>query len=585
MTTITANGDTDAIYLYDPVSGPGIQYSINNDPILTLITSWPCTIVNTSTSNNYLVINFPAVSNPSIRIRAADNYFICGSEYIQFGSTSLASDGNLYYIRFDPSYPDEAYLGLIENGTALGSGKNNITIYNLYAYMTNNTMATGGGGIGRPYYARAATNNTITNSGSQGFIASSGGGVVGSYAAIGGGNLTLTVCQTYGEIDSNSGGIIGASCATNTDSVIMLDRCISSGVIGSSGGGMTGNSCALWGGSVTCTNCLSTGSNTAGGGGIFGVTNGYGTGGTATAINCYSTGAIAGGAGGIFSQNAGINDGTAHATNCYALGNIGPSSGGIFGANYGLAYANHCYTTGTITGGVGGIWAGSPAESAVDSGSNYSEGQHASSGWNDLNANATLTGVPDETNYGTTWFRGGAINTRYGLSLSKYSPYSLEPVDTFEETVTAGNSTSAPANPLYNVYKIITAVFAIAVTGITINPTTGVITVSPSTPPGTYTVYVYSEYFGYSITTYTLTVLPEPTSATIPVETGTSCCVTEYAITGQNYDVINNLASGNVMMTQYRTRPNVQFVDYSFYYQFRAAQQNTYGRYKCNNSG
>jgi len=570
MSTIVANGDTDTIYLYDPSGGPGVQYSINNGPSITLIT-WPCTIINTSTNSNYLKVIFPSGTNRDVYMRAGNNYFICGSQYIQFGSQTLASNGKQSYVRFDGAFPDYQYQGLIQNGTSGGFGQNNITVYNLFVYTDDFSMANGAGGIGQSFYARGAVGNLFVNCGSNGAIWSGGGGIVGSNSASNGGNLTIRVCESYGEINSNAGGIIGSGCSGSAGSSITLDRCSSSGAISSSGGGMTGNSCGINGGIVTCTNCYSTGAIS--GGGIFGITNGYGSGGSAVAINCYSEGIIDNNGGGIFSQNAGTNSGNASATNCYTTGNISTSTcGGIFGVSFGNAYANNCYTTGTIVGGVGGIWSGISSQAGPGSANNYSEGQNASSGWKDINAFATLTGDPTPTmNYGTSWFKNVIPNTAFGLSLSKYSGYSLSLIDALSATVKAGTSTAAAANPLYSGYRIVAVNNATIDSNFTINSTNGVINISPNTPYGVYTLYIRNGYFGYGVTTYTLTVMPADS-------VGTPCCVTQTAILRQDYDVIEDLRTGNAMLYQQRTQPNVGFVDYGFYYRYKMAQNNTYGR-------
>jgi hypothetical protein len=581
MSTITANGDNSTIYLYDPSGGPGVQYSINNGPSLTLIT-WPCTIINTSTNSNYLKVIFPSGdTNDDMYIRAANNYFICGSQYIQFGSQTLASNGNQYYIRFDYSFPNYAYQGLIQNGTSGGFGQNNITVYNLYVYTTTTTSANDAGGIGRPYYARGAVGNLFVNCANNSTIWNGGGGIVGANSAGNGGNLTIRACQAYGNVSINAGGMIGQASAASSGSVILIDRCICQSVsIASSGGGMTGNSCGINGGTVTCTNSFSIVS-TISGGGIFGITNGYGSGGSAVAINCYTRGNIDSNGGGIFDQNAGANSGNASATNCYTTGNLAASTcGGIFGFAFGNAYANNCYTTGTIQGGVGGIWAGIASQAGPGSANNYSEGQNASSGWKDVNALATLTGDPNLTvsRYGTTWFKPVPLttpNTVFFLSLAKYSGYSLSLVDSISATVKAGTTTAPAANSAYYSFDLIavnnSSLPNVPFSYFSVNNTNGVITVSPDTPNGVYTLYISGNYYGYSVTTYTLTVMPADS-------VGTPCCVTQTAILRQNYDVIEDLRTGNAMLYQQRTQPNVPFVDYGFYYRYKMAQNNTYGR-------
>lgn len=562
-TTVSANGDTDTIYLQQ--SGSNVQYKINSGS-WTSISAWPCTMTNTSSTN---VLKILFTTNITLNTDTT-RYFICGSKLLQFGSSTLNSDGTVTTVTVDGI---SGFLGLVRNGSA-SNGYNDVSIYNIFVTAVNSaTLAGDAGWIGQIYFARGATNNLIVNCSSDGAIPAHAGGIVGQFSANNGGNLTIRACYTTGSIGSSAGGIIAESCSGSTNSVITMERCWSSGTIDTSAGGMTGNSCGINGGSVSCTDCYSTAPSIAGnGGGIFGITNGYGTNGSATATRCYSTGSIAGSAGGIFGGNAALSSGSTSATNCFSTGDIASGGGGIYGTNYSGtgASASRCYTTGSTTSGTsGGIWAGSGSDSVLGS-NNYGEGNHGSSGWSDSRARTYLTGAPSTTSYGTSWSQPNGTNTAYILSASGYSPYSTTLTNSITGSVAAGNSTSAPivSGYSYSLFQINGSTPA-TFDYISIGPSTGAITVLSSTPAGVYTIIVYSTKNPYSITSYSLTVTDAPLPSTT---TTASCCVEGTAVQGLPFEWINDYRIGNRLIYEHSQNSNLKFNGYSEYVKYKMAQ-------------
>ena len=108
--SINANGQSDTIYceffFEEPDIGTGNFYKINNGSWV-VIGAVPVIITNTNTDYTLKVlIN-------SLYMNSEKFYFVCGSDNIQFGSTSLKTDGTTNTIRMGviTDYP-----GLIQNG-------------------------------------------------------------------------------------------------------------------------------------------------------------------------------------------------------------------------------------------------------------------------------------------------------------------------------------------------------------------------------------------------------------------------------------------------------------------------------------
>jgi hypothetical protein len=495
MTTISATGT-----VYIRQNGANIEYSSSSTfSPATVISAWPATVTNT-TPTSYLKVYF---TTDITLTGGADRFFICGSDYIQFGNTTLNTNGTRpkFIINFVSDYP-----GLVRNGTSSTNGKNDIAIVNIIVSTTTGAIATGGGWIGQQYFSKGATNNIIVNCSSDGPISSTGGGIVGSNAVDITGELIINSCSSSGLIGLQAGGIIGPVGYTNVGSVT-ISNSFSTGDIGANAGGI----CS---GYINVINCYSTGNITgAGGGGIF--SNGSGN----TATNCYSLGTItASQAGGICGQGGN----RCNVNNCYSSGDINNNGGGggINGRFTGNK-ATNCYTSGSLTGSVsngGGI----RSFATIDGSTNYSEGHNGNSGtWSSTNANTVLQGV------GTIW-GSIALNTPYVLLNFGISPYRLDVIDpttyalnqTFSKTVQAGQSTIPAQVAGFKTFQILSGGHST----ITID-NTGKITTTSATPAGTYNLMIYG-VDDYTTTTFSLTVteapsplptLPPPAPASNPV--------------------------------------------------------------------
>ena len=490
--------------------------------------TWPITISG-GTSSNLVKVLFDG----NITLSSANNYFICGSEYIQFGSKTLNNDVTRPKITLSnvSNYP-----GLIQNGTSSVIGNSYINVFNLEILSTNDsTLATGAGWLCQSNFSRTAIDNYVINCYSNGEITGQySGGIVGSSAASQSGNLRIIGCSSSGNISGEqSGGIVGHNSGVNGGTVT-IQSCWSIGLIsatvsGDGGcGGIVGSNSQF----TTVTNCYSTGhiaGNNAGG--IVGANPGN----TLVSIlpvvieNCYSLGNITGGNSGGICGSLNSNN-NIQITNCYSIGNVvsngvsGIYAGAICGTNFGSVIITHCYAVGTVTESIGYIIAGS-TDISMDSvtvilSDCYSEA--GSSGgtpgtWSDDNAITVLTDTPS-IGYPSIWTTNGQ-DIPYNLFNMGYNPYSTTNISgtnlirTYSSTVTVGNSTNS-AIKTSGVYYAFLEDY-ITPFEINIDNATGVISTTSSTPIGTYTLYIYNTG-SYNITTYTLTVTESPTPPPTP---------------------------------------------------------------------
>ena len=478
-TTIIADGATEIIYFkYD--SGTGVEYKINDGSYNGV--SLPITIINSNISST-----LQTLFETDMTINTSIFYYICASDNIQFGSTSLNNDGTRPVITIDNvlNYP-----GLIQNGYAGANGFNKIYVYNLEITTANDsTLAPNSGWVGQEYFARGVGNSYIVNCHSDGPIIDAGGGIVGGYAASNEGNLEIIGCSSSGNSAVYSGGIVGYYAGQE-------------------------------GGIINCTGCWSTGIiGDEEAGGIFG----YGAGdtlGSVTATNCYSTGLITPNGGGIFGRESATNSGVANAEYCYSRGIISSNAGGIFGSNAGSGTtAVNCYSTGTIATLGNGIYGTDAADD------NISNCYAASGAWNSTTANTQLAGTPVSPSVvGTTWV-ATVINQPYELLNMGYTPYNINNISvsgsgvpslvrTSNETIVAGTSTES-AIVSGKSYTIIekSGGDSGSYSTITIDSTTGVISTTSSTSTGTYTLILRNDG-SYNITSFSLTVTESPPSNT-----------------------------------------------------------------------
>jgi hypothetical protein len=446
-----------------------IYYNIN-DGSDTLISLWPVTIQNSNTSTTLKVLFTTDITITNII--GIIGYFECGSDNIQFGDTSLKPDGTRPIITIDNvlNYP-----GLIKNyDPSFFESYNNIYVYNLFVDSSGSTLDIGGGWFAQENFSRSATSYFI-NCSSDGDIAINGGGICGASTGIDG-NLTIIGCSSSGNIGRSGGGIAGFNTSSGDGHFSILD-CFSTGSIGIESGGIIGRSPGIF----TLTNIIE---------------------------NCYSTGDISISGGGI----AGSSIKNITILNCYSLGTVDIGAGGIVGPGSNNTIATNCYTIGDkIFAEVSGL------------GTNCYE---ANGNWSDSAANAALTGTPSlSPGAGTSWISLG-VNQPYVLNNFGGSPYVLNNivanniVQTTAASLNPGDSTSAATVANYKLFRIMGG----GDPTITIDSSSGIITTTSLTPPGTYNLVIYA-VDDYTSTEYILIVLSPPTPLpTIIPQTIPPCC-------------------------------------------------------------
>lgn len=584
MSFIIANsGQT--VYI-DEVAGV-INYSIDSGPSTPLL--WPVTIGNNDLVD-YLKISFR--TNITLDV-SVDQYFICTTEYIQFGDVSLRLNGERAKITVN-NIPD--YPGLIKNGESTPlQGYANVRILNLAVLSTGSTtLKRGAGWIGQEYYAHGAINNTIVNCFSDGAIGDDCGGIVGWYAGSTfdpgfsqfGASFSIIGCSSTGDISNNGGGIAGSffcTSTTSTFSTCSISDSFSTGLIADGGGGITGYVSGTSDTASTLTamisNCYSTGeiSDTAGGGIVgdqpFSI----------LVEKSYSIGNIKGG--GIAGFAAGNVSTTPTVRNSYSTGNISVDGGGIFGINIDTyARAENCYTSGASSViPFGGIFAGSSSDTEDGAANNhgvnnYAEANHGNLGaWNTTNANTVLLGIPSvSAPVGSVW----AIEPvtppgPYILSSFGHTPYSVNNIDstsmtlvkTYSQAITIGASTPSALITIGHTFYIL------AINGsppsnyptITINAVTGAITAATGTAVGIYGIVVYDKINPYTTTEVLLTVSFTP----IPVPS--ICCIPSSAYKGLTATDIATYRIGNRLLVERNTNPTMRFPSYEFYIKYKMA--------------
>ena len=484
--------------LYIRQVGSDIQESYDQSTWNT-IPSWPYTLYSSS-------VDFVT----DITFTSSNQYFIINNSNFRFGSLSLKTDGTIPIITIDGV---SNYLGLIQNGTDVSNGYDNLGVFNLQINAINgSTLAMEAGWFGQKYFCKNNQLCYMTNCHSNGVIGNRCGGIIGAYAAIDSildpPSLLILFCSSSGTISEDAGGIIGYSAGNG----IFLFQCWSNGdMSGNNCGGIVGNNAAYDTRTINIEKCYSTGViNGIGAGGIIGAYAGQ-DGDGAGIINiskCYSSGAIIG-------DNSG---GIITITNCYTSGSIsGTYCGGISGATEGGTFnISNCYTTGTVIGSTGYIMAsqtevnGNPIPNWTLT-NNYSEAANSSSGWNSTNAKSVLLDIPTGLNkVGNVWVETN-INQPFELNIG-YSPYSTTIIgigglnNVYNQTILAGNS-SMNALISGKSYTILqkSGGTSSSYGSITINSTTGVISTTSATIPDTYTLYIRNNG-SYHISSVILTV-------------------------------------------------------------------------------
>lgn len=510
MSTISANGETDIVYIkYES----GIVYAKVNDGEW-LDKTGPITVFNTNPTPGLHVLQL--LFTTDITVSQITMYFRCTSDGIQFGSKTLGPNGSRPII----TIAINNYDGLIQNGDVGEPGFTNIYVYNLVVDGTGYSTQIGAGWIGKKYFGYTGTDNYIINCSSSGTIANEAGGILGHYSGSGSGaTLYVRGCSSSGSITQLGGGIVGSYA-------------------GSSGG------------SVVCEQCFATGTIQGFAGGIFG--DYAGDGGYAEANKCYTTGLLGNSAGGIYGRYAG-NNGQAIATKCYSKGIIGTDAGGIYGigagSDGGTTQANNCYSGGLITTSGTGIYGTGKANGTE------LNCYAADDSWSTGDANLSLQGFPASTNtVGTVWVSKD-LNEPYELNAIGYTPYTLTNIDsssdlvqTFSQSIEPGQTTGTAAiiasDPSGNNFTIlqVSGGDESSYATITMNSQTGAISTTASTKLGTYTVYVRS-LGSYNITTYVLLV-----TAGQEAEVGVSCCSRTMDLKGIDYTTRAMIIAGNTLI-------------------------------------
>lgn len=549
-----------------------IEYSLNYGYTWDLISMWPIRIINTTPSLS-MASMVKVMFTTDITFTNIQQYFICGSSHIQFGSHRLNANGTRPKITISSV---SGYGGLIQNGTTTVNGYNSIFVFNLELLSTGSSLSTNGGWIGRTYFSKGASNDKIINCYSNGNTTNHCGGIIGARTADSGGSITIIGCNSVGSIGQNGGGIVG-SYSGLTGGSITITKCFSTGAISQFGGGIAGAHSQ----NISSTKCYSTGTIGHYGGGIQGINPS-----SSIATNCYSRGNIFGagsgaGGGGIFGDSAG-NTGITQAINCYSTGIINLGAGGIFGSrqNTTNAIAINCYTTGT--GGypnTSGIFAVSSFDNPTGSSGNFSHINNLiPPGWNDIRARSTLTGVPSSgKKVGTGWISTGT-NVAYEIRDMGYNPYLLDIIDTETYTLItrttsrfiSGNSTidyiisNASSFQLLSINDSVPEGYS----SISINTTTGRITTEEPLQVNTYTIVLRFLKDGrYMLADYILYIIARPSPVFSLRNTKRL----------SSHTTLSNIITGNTLFEDRVTNQKLKYKRYSSYEEYQIYKRHIKG--------
>ena len=502
---IRGDGGTTA---YIKQTGSTIEYSFDKNTWELVF--FPCNVENTNTNLGILKIEFIT----DIVFNSTDNYFICTTNNIQFGSELLKEDGTRPIITIDNV---SRYPGLIKNGDWSTSGYNNIHVYNLKINSINSTLyvdeGSGSGWVCHQNYAKNATNNWIVNCSSNGPIDYACGGIIGPYS----GSITVIGCSSSGEI--NGGGIIGEYAGSNAEpnTQVTIQSCWTTGIIAGYGsGGIMGSGASK----SIITDCYSKGNISGeGAGGIVGRGVGPDLSGTVFINNCYSTGDISGyqtgGIAGAFADYIQVSNcyTTGHVIDQYYNPNVSPVDPAYDGLANGAICGFHnpvnniiignCYASGIVdtagTARAGYLDGKDRNNYQVSSVNNfYSEAQNNSSGWKRSSVNTVLLGLPNLIE-GDTWMEP-IENQPFELKNMGYTPYSILNINlistpilnqSHQETINSGVLTQSAliANRSY---------FIVEITGgnydsyplFTMNSNTGEVMTQSTVIPGVYTLLI-----------------------------------------------------------------------------------------------
>jgi hypothetical protein len=520
---------TGTVYVRTSIQDGQYDYYYSLDGINYIQFWFPIYTYNTDI-NQKLIIKFVKGPNEEpFTISSENDYFMCGSENIQFGSETLESDGNRAIILSKQNI-NTVYPGLIRNGLDGVSGYSNIYVYNLDIDLTGFQYIQAS--IGQNYFSSGST-CYILNCTSNGIIQPSSegyGGIVGQYSADNAGSLYITGCSFTGTISSSCGGIVGSYICKSNGGLISCKSCWTTSSIGNSGGGIFGSymisSILTNNASCIAENCYSNGSISANAGGIFGSFCATVNNSSCVANKCYSTGNIGNSAGGIFGSSCGGTfPNVAEVTYSYSTGNLGTSAGGIFGANaQQYCIATSCYV---LSNAIFGSTSSSPSQEDcfIEDGL-----------WNTSNALNTL---------GNEYWIETGINQPFELLEMGYTPYTLNNIiiqRSIPELNTLFSIECKTGETTQQGVKQGSYYLVSEEKNFIINESTGAITIGNNTPDGQYNLLIRNTgSYNYSTLIITINSAPAPY---LP-------CLMEdsFVLTEKGYINILNLSIGDFVIT------------------------------------
>ena len=201
MSTINYDGGT-TVHIRQE-SGT-LQYKSTTEPSWHDLSPSQIDVTNQTANINDNLLKLEFITDITLN---DDFYFNCSSSHIQFGSSSLKSDGTRPIITVNvPNYE-----GFIKNGDNGNTGYNNIHIYNLVINGSGGTLQNGAGWLCRQYFgkgAQAPYDNYIVNCSSSGNINSAeSGGILGSYASSNSSNILKIIgCSSSGNAIGTGAG-------------------------------------------------------------------------------------------------------------------------------------------------------------------------------------------------------------------------------------------------------------------------------------------------------------------------------------------------------------------------------------------
>jgi len=414
-----------------------------------------------------------------------------------------------------------SFGGIVGQSTAMNGGLVNIS----NCYSTGDINGRSSSGICGPNAGESNGIVNITNCYSTGNInGNQSSGICGNQAGLSNGIVNITNCYSTGDMNGEQVSGICGEFAGKLNGTVNITNCYSTGDMnGKQSSGICCQQAGESNGTIYITNCYSTGDiNGINSGGIVGTYFGYNSNNLNQITNCYSTGNINGlNSGGICGPQVGYNNIDSFISNvlienCYTLGIINNSNntGSICGGYIHFVYANlpivnikNCYTL------YGPIVSSTLPINIIQT-DTYIQPNNI---WNDVNASIYLTQTPTYdvsgsliNPIGSVWadISSTTSNVPWLFSTLGYSPYTTNLTTTFTQTVMAGNN-SSPALDIESghVYTIIginnnlPSVYP----SITMNSSTGQLTIDPSTIGGTYLIKILQQS-NYTMTNFELII-------------------------------------------------------------------------------